>query len=117
MWTFNDYRSGYAGTTAEENSVWGIINSWRQKRRLFQRIKKEHAPVKAIEVSNIDFEEGTAEVSLPVRTESDYPSHTMRNYKLSFQFRNTEGEVISDNFIDLPTIQPADREWNGTISW
>lgn len=87
MWTFNDYRSGYAGTTAEENRVWGVITSWRQKRRLFPRIKKEHAPVKDIEISNIDFEKNTANVRIPVRSVSDYPSHTMRNYKLVYQLK------------------------------
>ena len=117
MWTFNDYRSAYAGTTAEENRVWGIINSWRQKRRLFQRIKREHAPVRDIEVSNIDFEKNTAQVRLPIRGESDYPSHSMHNYKLSYQYRNSNGDILSENIIDLPILQPADKEWKGTISW
>ncbi len=117
MWTFNDYRSSYAGTTAEENRVWGIINSWRQKRRLFERIQKEHAPIKDIEVSNIDFSNGTAKVRMPVRGERDYPSHVMRDYKLAYQFRNSKGEIVSDNVLDLPTIQPADGAWQGLISW
>lgn len=117
MWTFNDYRSGYAGTTAEENRVWGVITSWRQKRRLFDRIKGEHAPVTDIEIANIDFEKNRASVRMPVRGESDYPSHTMHNYKLVYQFRNSDGETISDNFIDLPTIKPGDKEWTGSISW
>lgn len=117
MWTFNDYRSGYAGTTTEENRVWGIINSWRQKRRLFQRIKKEHAPITDIELSNLDFEKNTAQIRIPMRNESDYPSHALRNYKLSYQFRNSNGEPIFENAIDLPTIKPTDKEWNGSISW
>ncbi|MEX0320878.1 MAG: glycoside hydrolase family 2 TIM barrel-domain containing protein [Puniceicoccaceae bacterium] len=117
MWTFNDYRSSYAGTTAEENRVWGIINSWRQKRRLYQRIQREHSPVLDIEVTNIDFRTNTAYVRMPVRSERDYPSHSMRNYKLRYQFRNSDGEVISSNSIDLPDIQPSDKEWKGSISW
>ncbi|WP_066631861.1 glycoside hydrolase family 2 [Labilibacter marinus] len=117
MWTFNDYRSGYAGTTAEENRVWGVITSWRQKRRLFPRIKREHAPVLDIEVSNIDFKKNTADVKMPIRSASDYPSHSMRNYKLVYQFKNTKGEIISNNSIGLPTLQPDDKEWNGSISW
>lgn len=117
MWTFNDYRSGYAGTTAEENRVWGIINSWRQKRRLFDRIKKEHAPVLDIEILNIDFEKNTANIRMPIRSESDYPSHAMYNYKLAYQFRNGNGEVVFKNSLDLPTIVPSDKEWIGSISW
>lgn len=117
MWTFNDYRSSYAGTTAEENRVWGIINSWRQKRRLFDRIQKEHAPIKDIEVHNIDFENGTADVRMPIRNERDYPSHAMRDYKLAYQFRNSKGEIVSESLLELPTIQPTDGIWKGSISW
>lgn len=117
MWTFNDYRSSYAGTTAEENRVWGIINSWRQKRRLFDRIQREHAPIKDIEVSNIDLENGSADVQMPIRSEKDYPSHAMRDYKLAYQFRNSKGEIVSENVLELPTIQPTDGTWKGAISW
>lgn len=117
MWTFNDYRSGYGGTTAEENRVWGIINSWRQKRRLFNRIKREHSPVKDIEITNIDFNNNTAKVRMPIRSENDFPSHAMRNYTLHYSFKNTKGVTISENHLDLPHIQPKDKEWKGTISW
>ncbi|MBK1875940.1 glycoside hydrolase family 2 TIM barrel-domain containing protein [Pelagicoccus mobilis] len=117
MWTFNDYRSAYAGTTAEENRVWGVINTWRQKRRLFDRIKREHAPVKGIEITNIDFDKGTADVRMPVRSERDYPSHAMRGYKLAYQFRDMSGKVAFNDSIDLPTILPTDGEWSGSISW
>lgn len=117
MWTFNDYRSAYAGTTAEENRVWGIMNSWRQKRRLFDRIKREHAPVKGIEVSNINFDAGSADVCMPVRGERDYPSHAMRDYRLRYYFTGKTGNVVYRGSLDLPTIKPTDGQWHGTISW
>lgn len=117
MWTFNDYRSAYAGTTAEENRVWGVITTWRQKRRLFDRIKREHAPVLDIEVSNIDFEKNTANVKMPIRNESDYPIHAMYNYKLIYKFRNLKGDIISENAISLPDLKPDDKAWHGSISW
>lgn len=117
MWTFNDYRSGYAGTTAEENRVWGVITSWRQKRRLFDRIKKEHAPVKDIEISNIDFATNTAAIRIPIRSRSDYPSHAMNNYKLAYQFKNSKGETVLNKSLDLPSLTPDDGEWKGSISW
>ena len=79
----------YEVITAEENRVWGVITSWRQKRRLFERIQREHAPVKGIEITNIDFEKNTANVKMSVRSRSDYPSYTMRNYKLVYQFTDS----------------------------
>ncbi|WP_186826836.1 glycoside hydrolase family 2 TIM barrel-domain containing protein [Seonamhaeicola algicola] len=117
LWTFNDYRSGYAGTTAEENRVWGLINSWRQKRRLFDRIKKEHAPIKDIEVSNIDFENKSANIRISIKSRSGYPSYTMTNYKLEYQFKNNEGKTVLSEVIDLPVLKPEDGEWKGEISW
>nr|WP_320118888.1 glycoside hydrolase family 2 TIM barrel-domain containing protein [uncultured Marinifilum sp.] len=117
MWTFNDYRSGYAGTTAEENRVWGVITTWRQKRRLFDRIKREHAPILDIDITNIDFVNNTANVSIPIRSESDYPSHVIRDYKLVYKFRNSDGDIISTNSLDLPTLKPGDQNWEGCISW
>ncbi|APZ45553.1 hypothetical protein BW723_04250 [Polaribacter reichenbachii] len=117
MWTFNDYRSGYAATTAEENRVWGIISSWRQKRRLFNRIKKEHAPIKDIEISNINFDKNSADIKIPIKSRSDYPSHAMKNYKLKYQFKNTKGKVVLENSLDLPILNPEDKFWKGAISW
>ncbi|AUP79714.1 glycoside hydrolase family 2 TIM barrel-domain containing protein [Flavivirga eckloniae] len=117
MWTFNDYRSGYAATTAEENRVWGLINVWRQKRRLFDRIKKEHAPVEDIKIENINFEENTADISIIIKSRSDYPSYTMKDYTLEYEFKNSKGEVVSKNRKDLPILKPEDGLWRDTISW
>lgn len=117
MWTFNDYRSGYAGTTAEENRVWGVITSWRQKRRLFDRIKREHAPVKDIDIYNINFENNTAKVRIPIRGKKDYPSYAMYNYKLVYQFKNKKGKIVYNNYINLPALKPGDKDWEANISW
>ncbi len=117
MWTFNDYRSAYAGTTAEENRVWGVITTWRDKRRLFHRLKKEHAPIHDIGISNIDFEKNTADISMPIKSRSDYPSHNMVNYKLEYLFRDIKGKVVSTNAIDLPELTPEDTIWNGAMTW
>ncbi|AWB67602.1 glycoside hydrolase family 2 [Saccharobesus litoralis] len=117
MWTFNDYRSAYAGTTAEENRVWGVITSWREKRRLYPRIKREYAPVKDIELTNIDFTNNSANVRLPIRSERDYPSHSMTGYHLNYQFHDLQGQVVYQNKLPLPTLKPTDKEWQGVITW
>ncbi|WP_338399540.1 glycoside hydrolase family 2 TIM barrel-domain containing protein [Persicobacter psychrovividus] len=117
MWTFNDYRSAYAGTTAEENRVWGVITSWRQKRRLFDRIKKEHAPVLDILVSDIDLKNNNAKVTLPIRGLNDFPTHSMKGYQLTYELKNIEGTTISTNSINLPLLKPGDHDWASEISW
>ena len=117
MWTFNDYRSGYAATSAEENRVWGIVNAWKQKRRYFERVKKEHSPVKDIEVSNIDFNKNNADVTIAIRGVQDYPSYAMYDYKLVYQFNNSTGDIIIEKTINLPDLHPKDGLWKGNITW
>ncbi|AWW29605.1 glycoside hydrolase family 2 [Echinicola strongylocentroti] len=117
MWTFNDYRSAYAGTTAEENRVWGVITTWREKRRLFDRIQREHSPVKGIEVSDVDFTNGKANVSMSIRDAKDYPSYTMRDYRLEYAFRDATGKVVFENALQLPDLAPQDKEWSEELTW
>ncbi|TXG36099.1 glycoside hydrolase family 2 TIM barrel-domain containing protein [Seonamhaeicola maritimus] len=117
MWTFNDYRSGYAATTAEENRVWGIITTWRQKRRLFDRIKKEHAPIENLEILNVDFKKKSAEILIPIKSRRDYPSHSMTGYQLKYQFTDTNGDIVLNEAIDLPILRPEDNYWKGEVIW
>ncbi|WP_152285449.1 glycoside hydrolase family 2 TIM barrel-domain containing protein [Flavicella marina] len=117
LWTFNDYRSSYAGTTAEENRVWGLVNVWRQKRRMFNRVSKELSPVKDIQVTNIDFEAKNAEILIPIRGLNDYPSYVLNGYSLNWELRNINGKIIDQNLKNLPTIHPEDTSWDGEISW
>ncbi|AWG22677.1 hypothetical protein FFWV33_14645 [Flavobacterium faecale] len=117
LWTFNDYRSGYAGTSDEENRVWGVINSWRQKRRLFDRVKKELSPVKDIQVEGIDFDKKEAQVIVPIRGLADYPIFSLKGYTLVWIFKDANGLIISKNEMILPTIHPQDGLWKGTIQW
>lgn len=117
LWTFNDYRSGYAATSAEENRVWGLINVWRQKRRLFDRLKKENSPLKNIEVTHIDFEKKSAQVKLVVKGPKDYPSFSLKNYQLVWRFKDNLGRIIFENRKSLPLITPSQGEWKGTIEW
>ncbi|QVY66121.1 glycoside hydrolase family 2 TIM barrel-domain containing protein [Polaribacter sp. Q13] len=117
LWTFNDYRSSYAGTSQEENRVWGLINVWRQKRRMFDRVAKEFSPIKDIQVKGLDFSKKKAEVIIPIRGLDDYPSYSLNGYKLEWEFRNADGTIIQENSQKLPSIHPADKIWKGEITW
>ncbi|WP_111708279.1 glycoside hydrolase family 2 TIM barrel-domain containing protein [Lutibacter citreus] len=117
LWTFNDYRSGYAATSQEENRVWGLINVWRQKRRMFDRVAKEFSPIKNIKVKNLTISNNKAEVEIPIRGLNDYPSYSLTGYKLKWNFRALDGTIIEDKFLELPTINPVDNLWKGEITW
>ncbi len=117
LWTFNDYRSGYAGTTAEENRVWGLVNVWRQKRRLFYRMRKENSPISQLSVTNIDFDSAKAEVTITIKKPDDYPSFAIKNYKLTYNFYDNNGEVLSENEVEIPNLKPGDNIWKSTLKW
>ncbi|SDX88962.1 beta-galactosidase [Lutibacter oricola] len=117
MWTFNDYRSAYAATSEEENRVWGLIDVWRNKRRLFHRVEKEFSPIKNIVVENIDLSKGKASVEMPIRGLNDYPSYSLQGYKLEWDVRNKGGKVVAKNAKELPLIKPGNKVWKGDIHW
>ncbi|WP_343330797.1 glycoside hydrolase family 2 TIM barrel-domain containing protein [Polaribacter staleyi] len=117
LWTFNDYRSGYAATSQEENRVWGLINVWRQKRRMFHRVAKEFSPIKNIDVKNLHIANNKAKVEIPIRGLNDYPSYSLTDYKLKWNFRATDGTIVEEKSQDLPNIHPADKVWQGEITW
>ncbi|MDO6801337.1 glycoside hydrolase family 2 TIM barrel-domain containing protein [Wenyingzhuangia sp. 1_MG-2023] len=114
MWTFNDYRSGYAGTSAEENRVWGVVNVWGQKRRLFDRFQKENSPIKILKVEDIDRSKKSIAVEITSKEASDYPSYQMSNYQLVATFTNKKGEVLYEQKIKLPTIEIG-ATWKGCL--
>lgn len=117
LWTFNDYRSGYAATSQEENRVWGLINVWRQKRRMFDRVAKEFSPIKDIEVKNLSLSKNKAEIIIPIRGLKDYPSYSLKGYQLKWNFRGFDRNIIEENSQELPNINPADKTWSGEITW
>ena len=117
LWTFNDYRSAYAETLEEENRAWGLVNTWRQKRRLYDQVQREYSPVKDIDLGEFTPESGSAAVIIPIRGLDDYPSYTLRDYQLVWEFRDVSGNVLESGTKNLPTIQPEDGEWKGEITW
>lgn len=116
MWTFNDYRSGYGGTSAEENRVWGVINVWGQKRRLFERFQKENSPVEVLALGEVDLAKKSTTIEIKTKDLSNYPSYKLNNYKLVYTFTNENGENLLEKEIKLPTLNPG-ASWKGEINW
>ncbi|CDF79836.1 glycoside hydrolase (GH2), partial [Formosa agariphila KMM 3901] len=114
MWTFNDYRSGYAGTSAEENRVWGVVNVWGQKRRLFDRFQKENSPIKTLKVEEITKSKKSISVEITSKEASDYPSYQINNYQLVATFSNHQGVVLHEQKIKLPAIEIG-GSWKGRL--
>jgi beta-galactosidase len=114
LWTYNDYRSAYIETTAEENRTWGLVNSWRQKRRLYSRMQQENSPVKGLIVDNIDLSSSSAKIEIITKQLSDYPSYTLNSHTLHWSFFDKSGAELKRGHLLLPTLKPGDK-WNGSI--
>ncbi|WP_109830918.1 glycoside hydrolase family 2 TIM barrel-domain containing protein [Reichenbachiella versicolor] len=117
LWTYNDYKSGYAGSTEEENRTWGLVDVWRQKRRFFDRISKENSPVNGITISEFDAASGKGTVTIDIKGPTDYPCYTMRDYSLDYEFKDRSGKTVKSFTKELPTLSPMDELWSGEISW
>ncbi|GAA4236414.1 hypothetical protein GCM10022291_20690 [Postechiella marina] len=117
IWTFNDYKSGYSNTLADENRAWGMVNAWRTKRRAFYTHQKENSPITNLNIENLDFEKGNANVSFNIRDTNDFPSFTMKNYTLHYVFKNRKGEIVLNKTLNLPLLKPGMEKWNGSITW
>ncbi|CAM3333698.1 glycoside hydrolase family 2 TIM barrel-domain containing protein [Zobellia roscoffensis] len=117
LWTFNDYRSGYAATSPEENRVWGLVNTWRQKRKLYNRIENEHSPIQQIEVSDLDARKGNAKISITPKNSGDYPSYTLKNHRLLWSVHDSKGDTLAQNSIEMPVLKPGAGPTENNINW
>ncbi len=116
MWTFNDYRSSYGGTSAEENRVWGVVNVWGQHRRLFDRFQKENSPIELLYLGEVNLPQKATSVEIKTKEISNYPSYKLKDYKLVYTFSNEKGETLLEKEIPMVTLQPGDS-WKGKITW
>ncbi|CAZ97737.1 glycoside hydrolase family 2 [Zobellia galactanivorans] len=117
LWTFNDYRSGYAATSPEENRVWGLVNTWRQKRKLYHRIQKENSPLADLKIDGIDLKNGGAKVRITPKPVNGYPVYSLKGYTLEFTMYDKQGEILFSKTHSLPHIVPGGKPTEVAIDW
>jgi len=111
LWTFNDYRSSWRAretwdTPPSQNRTWGVVNTFRQKKRPYYTIKKEYSPVKKLSVT-VSGED--VKTIITPRNKLDIPSYKMEGYHLVYMIRNEDRKLISGNIVSLPVIEPGDK--------
>ncbi|MDG1804314.1 glycoside hydrolase family 2 TIM barrel-domain containing protein [Flavicella sp.] len=114
LWTFNDYRSAYIETNAEENRTWGIVNTWRQKRRLYSRMQKENSPIKELVINELDTVSNSAIINIVTKRLTDYPAYKLSKHNLRWKLYNKNEETIEKGRLELPTLFPGDK-WSGSL--
>lgn len=110
-WAFNDYRSAYVGTPASGNRSWGLVNSFRQKKRAYFEFKKEYAPIQSLKLN------GMTEVIVTPRDVLDIPAYTLRGYRLVWEAVGNDGKLIDGGFNTLSDIHPGDDKISYNLTW
>lgn len=122
LWTLNDYRSTYYGqpgwiTPPSQNRAWGIVTTFRDKKRAFYAVQKEYAPVKRLAFSAINLSETSATVTIEPREKLDIPANVLRGYHLHLQVLDQAFATIAVQDLPLPVIYPGDEPFSVKIPW
>jgi len=111
LWTYNDYRSNHRSSDptwdskVSQNRDWGVVDGYGNKKRAYQIIRKEFAPLKSLVVKD----NGTnLVVSLKPRAKLDLPAYSLRDYKLVCEEFGKNNELLNKTEIILPLIKPGD---------
>lgn len=93
VWTFNDYESSFPGSNANGYRPWGLVAPDRTPRAMYDTWQTEFSP--AI-ITTRPTNSGQVEVTVTAR--NDFPSYTLRNYKL-----RSAGHTF-----DIPSLAPGE---------
>ncbi|MCW3110104.1 MAG: hypothetical protein JWQ09_4610 [Segetibacter sp.] len=118
LWTFNDYRSSFAGTKEfSENRPWGIVDVFRQKKEAWYSFRKQYAPIRDV---NIEFAgDGSSSANLVIvpRKVLDLPAYKLKDYVLVWEGYDDNNKIRQSGLIKLPEITPGDPAIRQTINW
>ncbi len=120
MWTFNDYRSGFGGTSANEVRGWGIQTVWGEPKLAYGQMQAADAPVDGLAIT--PSQQGGSGISLlevDPRGASDQalPAFILRGYRLAWQVTGADGAVLDGGIVSLPDIAPGDARLRIPVRW
>ena len=95
VWTFNDYQSSFPGTNANGYRPFGLVSPERQPRGMYYAWQEEFSPA-TITVDS----KGSGKTNIVVTARKDFPSYTLRNYKLR----------VSDQLFDIVSLKPGESK-------
>ncbi len=99
LWTLNDYRStwhadgawGVKWTTPKsENRAWGVVTTFREKKKQFVDLQKEHLPF-TFEMNN---SERKIEISTEKRPKTTFPYYDYSDYRIEIKEFSLGNELI-----------------------
>ena len=117
LWTFNDYRSFWHGgkgwaTPVSQNRPWGIVNTFRQKKRTFYTFKRKFAPIKALNLVVDSVSKKEIKVEVVPRGKLEVPSRPLSGYTLQIRYLDQAFKSWDLKSIPLKKIMPDDAPMN-----
>ncbi len=100
LWTFNDYRSNYVGSAPGELRSWGIVDLWRRDKAAARDIARLHSPIRRLRILD-------GKARLEPRSADEFPSFTLRGYRLIWEWRAADGVTHGGGGTALPDIAPG----------
>ncbi len=113
LWTYNDYRSNFRSSDltwdskVSQNRDWGLIDGYGNKKRAFEIIRKEFAPLQLLKARKT---ETGIEVTLQPRGKLDLPAYVLREYRLVCEEYGPDYKSSGKSEITLPVINPGDPQ-------
>lgn len=119
LWTYNDYRSNFRSgdltwdSKVTQNRDWGLIDGYGNKKRAYEIIRKEFAPLRSLKVQTT---ETGIEVALQPREKLDLPAYVLREYRLVCEEFGQDFKPSGKTEIVLPVIKPGDLQFTKTFN-
>jgi len=122
LWTINDYRSTYYGkkgwaTPPSQNRTWGIVTTFRAKKRVFFDTQKKYAPIKSLTLSDCDKKAGKATITIQSRKKYDIPANILRGFSVKWSSIDEDFNEVVLETKKVKVIYPGDDSFIIPISW
>ena len=121
VWSFNDYRSEFRGTSPNETRGWGVQDGFGNLKFAYSQAQAGFAPVSDLSVGALS-SNGTARQSLVSLTPRDIParsipSFTLRGYRLLWQALGRDDRVLTGQVYELDDIAPGSARQSWVVEW
>jgi beta-glucuronidase len=105
IWSFNDYRSRYPGTAADGYRHLGAVTADRKPTAMYQALTEEFSPALIASVRQTAGK-GTTSFDVTVAARADFPSYTLRDYRVRCSWLESE-QVVRSAETPLPVLAPG----------
>ena len=121
VWSYNDYRSEFYGTSINQTRGWGVQDTWGNLKAGYKLAQDGFAPV--ADLTLIPAHKNTSEhqtiIKLTPRStpNKSIPSFALSGYRLLWQALGENDQVLAGYIVGLPEILPGSEARSWSINW